>query len=83
MMALNLTAGDAFSVSGLIGLIGCLSFIFIYLRLGEGEFLAWPLSKSWGQWQKTASGLALAGLGQPKIEPGGVWYKVGGTRKKQ
>lgn len=36
MMALNLTAGAAFSVCGLIGLIDCPSFIFIYLRLGEG-----------------------------------------------
>lgn len=61
MMALNLAAGDAVIVSGLIGLIDCLSFIFIYLHLGEGEFVAWALSKSCGQWQKTASGLALTG----------------------
>lgn len=58
------------SVSGFIGLIDCLSFIFIYLHLGEGEFVARALSKSCGQWQKTASGLA-------QNRPGGVWYKVG------
>lgn len=73
-MALNLTAGDAVSVSGLIGLMDCLSFIFIYLHLGEGEFVAWALSKSCGQWQKTASGLASQAA---QNKPGGVWYKVG------
>lgn len=40
-MAVNLTTGDAFSVSGLIGLIDRQSFIFIYLYFGEGKFVAW------------------------------------------
>lgn len=78
-MAVNLTAGDAFSVSGLIGLIDCPSLIFIYLYLGEETFIAWTLLDSCMWWQKTASGLDLAGLQQPKINqgvfimPGGGW----------
>lgn len=52
MMALNLAAGDAFSESGLIALIDCPSFIFIYLHLGEGDLLLGLCQRAMGSGRK-------------------------------